>query len=183
MVKTSVILFNMLFLIATSAIAQIKTLNSIKGESSATYLLVHPMHEIEATSKEMVYTVTLQADTKIIQTVTAAVDVTSFDSENSSRDSHAMEVIDALSFPEVTFTSSSIVTQGNSLIVAGKLTFHGVTNDVTAIAIPEWGSDKLNVHATMPVSLTAFKVERPSLLFIPVQDTLRFKLSAAFSLK
>jgi polyisoprenoid-binding protein YceI len=141
------------------------------------------MHEIEATSKEIVYTATIHSDAKNIQTVTAVVDVTSFDSGNSNRDSHAMEVVDALSFPEVTFTSSSIVAQGNSLIVAGKLTFHGVTNDVTAIAIPEWGSDKLIVHATMPISLTAFKVERPSLLFIPVQDTLRFKLSAAFSLK
>jgi polyisoprenoid-binding protein YceI len=170
-------------MIAASTVAQVKTVNSIKGESLATYLLVHPMHEIEATSKEIVYTATIHSDAKNIQTVTAAVDVTSFDSGNSNRDSHAMEVIDAMSFPEVKFTSTSIVPQGNSLIVVGKLTFHGVTNDVTAIAIPEWGSDKLIVHATMPVSLTAFKVERPSLLFIPVHDTLRFTLSAVFSLK
>jgi polyisoprenoid-binding protein YceI len=183
MVKTSVILFSIFFLFVASTVAQVKTLNSIKGESSAMYLLVHPMHEIEATSKDIVYTATFQSETKNIQAVTAVVDVTSFDSQNSSRDSHAMEVIDALSFPEVTFTSSSIIAQGNSLIVAGKLTFHGVTNDVTAIAIPEWGSDKLVIHATMPISLTAFKVERPSLLFIPVHDTLSFKLTAAFPLK
>jgi polyisoprenoid-binding protein YceI len=115
--------------------------------------------------------------------VTAVVDVTSFDSGNSNRDSHAMEVVDAMSFPEVTFSSTSIIAQGNSLIISGKLTFHGVTNDVTAIASPEWGSDKLIVHAKMPISLTAFKVERPSLLFIPVHDTLRFTLTAAFPLK
>jgi polyisoprenoid-binding protein YceI len=181
MFKTSVVLF--CFMIASSAVAQVKTVNSIKEESSATYLLVHPMHEIEATSKEVVYTASLNPVTRSLQTVTAAVDVTSFDSGNSSRDSHAMEVVDAMSFPEVTFASTSIVPQGNSLVVSGKLTFHGVTNDVSAIAVPEWGSDKLVVHATMPISLTAFKVERPSLLFVPVRDTLRFTLTAAFPLK
>ena len=183
MSKTSVVLFCFCFMNAASTVAQVKTVISIKGESSATYLLVHPMHEIEATSKEIVYTANFQSDTKTIQAVTAAVDVTSFDSGNSNRDSHAMEVVDAMSFPEVKFTSTSIVPQGNSLIVIGKLTFHGVTNDVSATAIPEWGSDKLVVHASMPISLTAFKVERPSLLFIPVHDTLRFNLTAAFPLK
>ncbi|MGD1043816.1 MAG: YceI family protein [Bacteroidota bacterium] len=183
MFKTSIVLFCVGCIIATSAVAQLKTVNSIKGESSAMYLLIHPMHEIEATSKEVLYTASLNPDIKSIQSVTAAVDVTSFDSGNSNRDSHAMEVVDAMSFPEVTFASTSIVPQGNSLIVGGKLIFHGVTNDVTATAIPEWGTDKLVVHATMPISLTAFKVERPSLLFIPVQDTLRFTLTAAFPLK
>ncbi|MGD0037573.1 MAG: YceI family protein [Bacteroidota bacterium] len=183
MFKTNVVLFCVGFLVAASTDAQIKTVNSIKGESSATYLLIHPMHEIEATSKDVLYIASLDIGIKKIQTVNAIVDVTSFDSGNSNRDSHAMEVVDAMSFPEVTFTSASISPQGNSLIVVGKLTFHGVTNDITATVIPEWGSDKLVVHAIMPISLTAFKVERPSLLFVPVQDTLRFTLTAAFPLK
>ena len=183
MFRTHMMLFYLGCLIAASAPAQVKTVSSIKGESSATYLLVHLMHEVEATSKEIVYTASLNPSAKIIQTVTATVDVTSFDSGNSNRDSHAMEVVDAMSFPEVTFTSTSIVPQKNSLTVSGTLTFHGVTNDVTATAIPEWGSDKLIVHAAMPISLTAFKVERPSLLFVPVHDTLNFTLTATFSLK
>jgi hypothetical protein len=183
MFKTSVVFFCLGLLIAANAVGQIKTVNSIKWESSATYLLIHPMHEIEATSKDVVYIAALDISAKKIQTVTAAVDVTSFDSGNSNRDSHAMEVVDAMSFPEVIFSSTSIIAQGNSLIIGGKLTFHGVTNDVTANAIPEWGSDKLIVHATMPISLTAFKVERPSLLFVPVHDTLKFTLTAAFPLK
>jgi polyisoprenoid-binding protein YceI len=183
MFKIRIVLFCFGFLIVVNAAAQVKTVTSIKGESSAIYFLVHPMHEVEATSKEVVYTAFINPGTKSIQTVTATVDVTSFDSGNSNRDSHAMEVIDAMSFPEATFKSTSIVPQGNALIVGGKLTFHGVTNDVTATAKLEWGSDKLIVHATMPISLTAFKVERPSLLFIPVHDTLKFTLTAAFPLK
>ena len=181
--KTSMILLCIGFLLVASAVAQLKTVSSLKGESSATYLLIHPMHEVEATSKDIVYTASLDVGAKSIRTVSAVADVTTFDSGNSNRDSHAMEVVDALSYPEVTFSSTAIVPQGTSLLVSGKLTFHGVTHDITAVAVPEWGNDKLIVRATMPISLTAFKVERPSLLFIPVHDTLRFTLTAAFPLK
>jgi polyisoprenoid-binding protein YceI len=183
MSRKNIVLFIIICVVTSSAIAQMKTLTSIKGESSAVYYMVHPMHKFDATSKEVIYTASLDPGAKDIKTVTAVVDVTSFDSGNSNRDSHAMEVIDAMSFPETTFTSTSIVPQENSLMVGGKLTFHGVTHDVTALAVPEWGSDKLVVHATMYISLTAFKVERPALLFIPVEDTLKFVLTAAFPLK
>jgi len=183
MSRKNIVLFIIICVVTTSAIAQMKTLTSIKGESSAVYFMVHPMHKFDATSKDVVYTASLDPGARTIKTVAAAVDVTSFDSGNSNRDSHAMEVIDAMSFPETTFTSTSIVPQENSLMIGGKLTFHGVTHDITAIAIPEWGNDKLIVHATMNISLTAFKVERPALLFIPVEDTLKFVLTAAFPLK
>ena len=180
--KTMFVLVS-LIIFAAAATAQVKSVTSIKGESSATYLLIHPMHEIEATSKEVLYTASVDVETKTISSVTAVVDVTSFDSGNSNRDSHAMEVVDALSYPEVTFSSVSIIPQNNGLAVQGKLTFHGITSDVTAMATPEWTQDKLVVHAAFPLSLTTFKVERPALLFIPVKDTLRFTLTAAFSLK
>jgi len=183
MSRKNIVLFIIICVVTSSAIAQMKTLTSIKGESSAVYFMVHPMHKFDATSKDVVYTASLDPGARTIKTVAAAVDVTSFDSGNSNRDSHAMEVIDAMSFPETTFTSTSIVPQENSLMIGGKLTFHGVTHDITAIAIPEWGNDKLIVHATMNISLTAFKVERPALLFIPVEDTLKFVLTAAFPLK
>ena len=183
MSRKNIALFIIICVVTSSAIAQMKTLTSIKGESSAVYFMVHPMHKFDATSKDVVYTASLDPGARTIKTVAAAVDVTSFDSGNSNRDSHAMEVIDAMSFPETTFTSTSIVPKENSLMIGGKLTFHGVTHDITAIAIPEWGSDKLVVHATMNISLTAFKVERPALLFIPVEDTLKFVLTAAFPLK
>jgi polyisoprenoid-binding protein YceI len=183
MFRKNIVLFFIGCLFTSSAFAQIKTVASIKGESSAKYFMVHPMHKFDATSKDVMYTASIDPGAKSIKTVTAVVDVTSFDSGNSNRDSHAMEVIDAMSFPETTFTSTSIVPQENSLMIGGKLTFHGVTHDITAIAVPEWGSDKLVVHATMNISLTAFKVERPALLFIPVEDTLKFVLTAAFQLK
>ncbi len=162
--------------------SQPKQVDVLKKESSITYKIVHPLHEIEATSKDARYRMEIDPAKKEIITVSADVDVMTFDSGNSNRDSHAMEVIDAISYPEVSFVSSSITQVGDSLKVAGKLTFHGVTQDIVALAVSKWSSDRLVVRGSFNLSLTAFKIERPSLLMIPVEDALRFTFTAAFGL-
>jgi polyisoprenoid-binding protein YceI len=169
--------------LTAGAAAQPKVLEAIKDESSVTYRLVHPLHEIEAVSKDVEYFVRIDPENKKIDTVSARVDVTTFDSGNSNRDSHAMEVIDAISFPDASFSSTAITQTGDSLSVAGRLTFHGITKDVVAAGSATWSQDKLNVRASFGVSLTEFQIDRPSLLMIPVNDTLTFSLVAAFGLK
>jgi polyisoprenoid-binding protein YceI len=89
-----------------------------------------------------------------------------------------MEVIDAISYPEVSFVSSSVTETGDSLKVTGKLTFHGVTRDIVALAAAKWSVDKIEVRGSFVLSLTDFKIERPSLLMIPVEDALRFTFAA-----
>jgi polyisoprenoid-binding protein YceI len=162
--------------------AQPTKLDMSKKETSITYKMVHPLHEIEATSKEADLQVEADPSKKEIESVSARVDVTTFDSGNSNRDSHAMEVIDAITYPEVDFVSSSITQVGDSLKVTGKLTFHGVTQDIVALAASKWSSDKLEVRGSFNLSLTAFKIERPALLMIPVEDALRFTFTAVFGL-
>ena len=173
-----------LWLFISSAIteAQTKQVELLKDESSITYRIVHPLHEIEATSKDATYQLEIDPAKKEIVSVSASVDVTTFDSGNSNRDSHAMEVIDAISYPEVSFVSSSVTETGDSLKVTGKLTFHGVTKDIVAMAASIWSVDKIEVRGSFVLSLTDFKIERPSLLMIPVEDALRFTFAAAWKL-
>ncbi len=154
----------------------------VKKESFVTYTLHHPLHTIEAMSKDVDCKITVDRSAKEIKTVSAQVDVTTFDSGNSNRDSHAMEVIDALSYPEVDFVSTSVSQNGDSLKVSGKMTFHGVTKDIVIPAACRWESGKLTVQGKFDLSLTAFKVQRPSLLMMPVDDALKFSFVAVFAL-
>lgn len=163
--------------------AQPRVAETLKGESWISYRLVHPLHEIDAKSTSPEYRVELDPTTREIKTVTAQVDVTTFDSGNSNRDSHAMEVIDALTYPYVQFTSTSIVQKGDSLFVTGKLTFHGVTKDITMAGVATWQPNRLDVRGAFNIGLTEFKIDRPSLLLIPVEDKLSFTLAAAFAWK
>ncbi|HUI66451.1 MAG TPA: YceI family protein [Bacteroidota bacterium] len=178
--KTSLLFLVLLGL--TSAPAQVTHLKQQKEGSTMTYRLVHPLHHVEATSKDVVYDVQADATTKEIRSVSGWVDVTTFDSGNSNRDSHAMEVIDAISYPEAKFESTDVSQKGDSLIVKGKLTFHGVTKDVVALCKASWSEGKLEVDGAFDVSLTAFSIDRPSLLMIPVEDRLSFSLVALFLL-
>jgi polyisoprenoid-binding protein YceI len=162
------------------ASAQTTNLDLVKEESFVTYRIVHPLHEIEATSKDVQYVIQADPSTKEIKRVSAQVDVTTFDSGNSNRDSHAMEVIDAITYPEVTFASTSIAQAGDSVNVTGKLTFHGVTKEIVLRGLSTWSDHKLVVHGGFAISLTGFNIERPSLLMIPVEDALTFSIVAAF---
>ena len=165
------------------ALGQPRIAETLQGESWIAYRLVHPLHEIEAKSTSPEYKAELDPTTKEVKTVAAQVDVTTFDSGNSNRDSHAMEVIEALTYPYVEFTSTSITQKGDSLFVTGKLTFHGVTKDITMAGTAQWQPNRLDVHGAFDIGLTEFKIERPSLLMIPVEDKLSFTLAAAFSWK
>jgi polyisoprenoid-binding protein YceI len=172
------------FLLITVSIiySQPKRVVADKKESSITYYLKHPLHEVESVSNEADCIADIDPVKKEIEKVEVQVDVTTFNSGNSNRDSHAMEVIDALDYPYATFSSSEIKQIGDSLDVKGKLTFHGISKDISISAFPKWSGNKLIVNGKFNISLTAFKVERPSLLMIPVEDNLKFYLVEVFNL-
>ncbi|HUI11292.1 MAG TPA: YceI family protein, partial [Bacteroidota bacterium] len=93
-------------LVCAEAPAQVKHLACMKDQSSMTYRLVHPLHKIEATSKDVAYDLEADPVAHTFKHVSGTVDVTTFDSGNSNRDSHAMEVIDAIDYPDASFEGS-----------------------------------------------------------------------------
>ena len=117
-IKLNLIIISFLFL-ATISTAQTKKIQADKKESSITYQLTHPLHEIESTSKEVNCWTDLDAAKKEITHSYVQIDVTTFNSGNSNRDSHAMEVIDAISYPKVKFTSTSITKNNDKLKITG----------------------------------------------------------------
>jgi polyisoprenoid-binding protein YceI len=180
--KLSTLIILMLFAGFHNA-AQLKRVDAIKTESSMTYFLTHPMHEIEAVSKEVESSIEMDMTSRSITGVSVRIDVTSFNSGNSNRDSHAMEVIDALTYPEVQFNSTHIQQKGDSVNATGELTFHGITHEVDVRGVMMWSEQKLVITGGFEISLTAFKIDRPSLLFIPANDTLRFSFKQVYPLQ
>ena len=131
------------------------------------------MHEFDGTCKDLECSAQIDDSSHAITKTSFSADVSTFDSGNSNRDSHAMEVLDALSYPEVTFVSTAITESASELTVHGNLTFHGKSQPVTLKANAHEAGKFLEITGNADVSLTAFGIERPSLLLIPVQDTIR----------
>lgn len=65
-------------------------------------------------------------------TVTAEIDLTSFDTNNAQRDGHirSADFLEVEKFPTMSYASSGLRTVGENLVIEGELTLHGVTRPV-----------------------------------------------------
>ncbi len=180
--KKSIYLFLALFLVSFFAHAQVTRLRANQDESFIKYKLTHPLHEVEAVSNKGICIVNIDTASKEIKQTLVEVPVTSFDSGNSNRDSHAMEVINAIKYPSAKFLSSNIVYKGDTLIISGAMTFHGITKNIIFDATQKLNGNKMEIDGSFKLSLTAFKVDRPTLLMMPVDDDLTFTVKEIFDL-
>ena len=155
--------------------AQAKVYTALKGESSISYHVIHKMHEVTGTSKNFKCVVDLAEDsTKSRVYVKSAL--IEFNSGNSSRDANMLEVLEAVKYPAVEFMSDSVRREGRDWRVFGRLNFHGVKKPINFVVKPETSGNNIRVRGAFTVSLTEFKVERPRLLMIPVDDDLQIEI-------
>ncbi|GGD73883.1 hypothetical protein GCM10011514_42480 [Emticicia aquatilis] len=154
-----------------------------KGVSTITYAMKHPMHEWEGVSKDVNAVIVYNKATKAVEQVVVSLKVDSFDSGNSNRDSHALEVLEGLKFPKVTFVSTKIRPNGNTLAIDGNLTFHGIVKPITLTVRRDDGSSKINFDGKFDVLLSDYKVDRPSLFGVKTEDVVNLKFNLSFNVK
>ncbi len=154
-------------------------------QTKISYTVTHPFHEATGVSTKGEIRGLVTADAVKVE---ARVPADSFDSGNANRDSNALSVIEAAKYPYITFkaTGTPCESTGNTceLTLDGSLTFHGVTKTYRIpVTLKEDGSGKLACDFAFPVSLSAHKVEVPSLMFIPLDDKMVVKGHVAMELQ
>jgi hypothetical protein len=143
--------------------------------STITYHLIHKFHAVEGIARAVEGKARLAPDGALQLAVRARV--AAFDSGNSNRDAHMQEVTEAARFPAVTVRGSAeglrleAVPGAIEVPLRATLELHGVTRELAVTARVRFESPgRAEVEAAFPVSLTAHGVERPSLLFVKVDD-------------
>jgi hypothetical protein len=178
-------LFVAFLLIAAPAAAQ--TTLTIEPSSTVTYHMVHKLHKFEGVSKKVEGRAMIQPDGKAQVAIKAPAQ--SFDSGNVNRDAHMKEAVDAARFPFVELKALADGMQPPASFPSTvkktfkvQLVFHGETKIFEIPVDVTWESaDRVHAVTSFNVSLDAFKVERPSLMFVKVDDAmvvdadLRFK--------
>ncbi|MFL5358987.1 YceI family protein [Archangium sp.] len=163
-------------------------LYSVKGgDSTLTYRLKHKLHVVEGTAHPAEGKARLLPDGTLQVAVRA--NVADFDSGNSNRDAHMKEATEAAKFPTVELkglaTGVKVPTtfpSEQTVVLKGQLTFHGVKQAMELpLKVTFTSAKDVSAVGTFQVSLEAFKVERPSLLMVPVDDAL--DLETKFQLK
>jgi len=144
-------------------------------ESFISYDGRHPAHNWTGISKEIKGSFIFDKDDPILSSVDLYVPVFSFDSKNSNRDSNMLDVIEDYFYPTVSFTSSEITKEDNGYSITGILFFHGVQKEITIPVNFILDDKKIIVDADFSVSLSDYKIKRPSLLTIKMKDDIEIK--------
>jgi hypothetical protein len=143
-------------------------------EGTLTATVVHKLHEVHATTRQLEGRALVQPDGTARVQVRAKV--ASFDSGNSNRDVHIREVTHE---PEHQYASVKGTLAGVKIPLAAPLqtTLHAsveLNGQKRPAEIPvklEPAGAGVRATFSFPLSLDAFKVERPELLFVKVDDT------------
>jgi polyisoprenoid-binding protein YceI len=169
------------YMMSTSFTLVDQTLRADKSKSFLSYDANHSLHAWSGVSKKVDCLLIYDGETKTFKKVAVSSSVADFDSGNSNRDSHALEVLDALKFPKVTFSSTQIEEpEEGKLKISGKLNFHGKSKDITFDATHKVSEKEITVNGGFPVSMTEFEVERPSFMLIKTDDILEIKFRMVF---
>ncbi len=174
-------LFLAILLLTLQGFGQTKVkVNGIKEESFLTYSMNHPLHAWTGTSKE-VNSILLTDDARTtIYQVAVSAKVSTFDSKNANRDSHMMEVTEALKYPNVTFVSTEVTLEGDDFKAAGTLTFHGIAQPVSLQGKLTREGTKLTFSGEFKLKMTAFKIDPPSLMGISTDDEFKLEFKAVY---
>ena len=141
------------------------------SNSEIRYHGIHPLHEWTGISTSASGKVNYDQSTNL-GSITVSVPLNSFDSRVYARDSNMLTYTEAIDFPLVTFKSDNASIKQDSLYVNGRLTFHGITRDISVVASIT-RQNGFQVNGEFSINLSDYNVQRPTLLFIKIDDKIR----------
>ena len=146
-----------------------------KSKSYIKYEGDHLLHSWEGTNDKVNGLAILDPISKSLQKLAILLYVRDFDSQNSGRDAHALEVLEALKYPEIKFYSESIKIDNENLIINGIFDFHGKQIKKTFSASYKNQDSKWIIFGEFQLTPTDFNINLPSFLSIKMEDLLEIK--------
>jgi polyisoprenoid-binding protein YceI len=140
----------------------------------------HKLHATDGHSKSIEGKAVVQPDGKVLAMV--RVPVATFDSGDANRDSNMRETLEASKHPFVVFKGMASLIMPAALgkpidtKLQGELEFHGVKRQIEVPVTLQFANDgSALVKGKMTLSLDAYKIDRPSLLMIKLDDDARIE--------
>jgi polyisoprenoid-binding protein YceI len=180
--KKTVIFLGLILISLVTKAQEKKKIEADKKTSYVQYAMKHPMHDWDAKSTANKCIIVYNDKTSAIEAVAVIVPVKSFDSGNSNRDSHALEALEALKFPNVSFSANNIQEANNLLTIKGNLTFHGVTKPIEVKAKKAASDDNLKIEGKFEINMKDYGVEPPGLMGVKADEKISLSFNMVFNL-
>lgn len=152
----------------------------IEDQSSLSYHMSHPMHQVDGVShdgKGKGVCHAGQCDFLI------AVPVKSFDSGDSNRDLHMIEAVRGAQYPMVVvrahFQQSEI--SGQYIHADLEVQFAGQTAHYSAVPFQRTQQGgEVRIEGTIPLTCSDFKIDRPSFLTVPIKNEIPVRVEMSW---
>ena len=151
-----------------------------KNSSEILYLGKHFLHDWSGKNNNIKGLLLINKASNEINKIAVLLHVKDFDSGNSNRDSHSLEVLNAMKFPEIRFYSENIISDNESITFKGNLEFHGKTISKDIIAVVNSKNNKIQLEGNFKISLNEFGIKAPSFMLSEMQDLIDLSFSLEF---
>jgi hypothetical protein len=164
------------FLLALPPLAPAADSQWVLAQSTLTYHVSHPLHQSEgvsSTARGKGVCHDGQCDFLI------AVPVKSFDSGDSNRDLHMIQVTRGAQFPMVTVRTRLPETVSTSATIHADLEIQFAGQTVQYKQVPfqlAMQGNQTRISGTIPATLADFKIDPPSLLTLPVKNEIPIRV-------
>ena len=135
----------------------------------------HPLHSWTGISKDIDFKLDCNIDDCIMSVSTP---LEKFNSGNDSRDSNMLYYTESLSYPLVSFRSNSFKFNeefDKSISVNGILNFHGINKRIPLKIVLNNQNNEFWATCDFNFNLDSFNIERPSLLMIKIDNSIRIE--------
>ena len=146
-------------------------------KSLVTYFGNHVLHKWEGSTNDVQGVVSYDKDSDQYE-CSISVPLSTFSSGNDNRDSNMLVYCKAFDFPNIKFQSTSIVVKENTLEIEGRIEFAGKEKKIkTDAKLNSLDNNLFAIEGELNILLSEFEVERPSLLFVEIEDLVKIKYS------
>ncbi|MGH9441634.1 MAG: YceI family protein [Thermoanaerobaculia bacterium] len=145
-------------------------------KSTLTYHVSHPLHETEGVSHAARGKAVCSAG---FCDILVAVPVKSFDSGDSNRDLHMLQVTRGAQFPVVTVRSRAAESAAASPTARVDLEIQFAGQTVQYKQVPfrlSAEGDGIRISGTIPATLSDFKIDPPTLLTLPTKNEIPIRV-------
>ncbi len=153
----------------------------ILHQGTLTYHVSHPLHQSEGVSHEVRGKGICHAG---LCDFLVAVPVRSFDSGDSNRDLHMIQVTRGAQFPMVTVRTKLPESASTSSAIQADLEIQFAGQTVQYKQVPfQLASQGKEIHitGTIPATLTDFKIDPPTLLTMPVKNEIPIRVDLTWT--
>lgn len=164
----------------SSIIAQSERLSLNQEESFIRYQAEHLLHQWEGENKNIRGLVLIDSEEKKLQKIAIRSQVRDFDSDNSNRDAHALEVLDVLRYPDIKFYSEEMEQKKDSLVLKGSFDFHGKSVKKTVICSLKETKEGVLLSGRFNLILTDFGIKLPAFMMVKIADLIQIDFQLLF---